>query len=635
MRIKSWKWRHAADTNDSDELTFLVPQSYATAIKFPLRPGDVLSIGSHTLSVDIVDDIQVESSAVGNVDAVESQYLHSNGQPSILGHENSILAGTSTPPSHSANGITIDETPIKGSKIKAAADVSKGGLAKDAIQGNEDNQTWPHIVASSEVPGITSEEGRRSQPDQSWPLSVPEKKGKLEVEPMGLTDPHFRRSPSPEGSHRVKISDSQVDAAAGPIHTIGEAHDETTDDDSVQEDTQTRNTNSAVRLLDAGSLNERSLNSVGSPTPAGEAPPTAAVNPADSIADRADTEDATSHYLWKGSKKAKTTAPGREESQDSMRSAVVLKQRTATRTSPFARSPTETTTPARQRSPAKIPRTAKKSSTACVTTESMPSFRSTNSSGREESDGPTSSFRSTRSAARASLDSPQSPTTVTKVVFASSATVDRSKPLMKFLTSQGIRQVEDVADADILCVGKDAELKRTSNLITAVACGKHIVTDNWVVDSAKQGKLLDAKDYEAEDPEREQEWGTTLSDAVKRGRKGVRVLNDWTIHLTPNAKAKLGKGFSELKQICLQAGANSVQATTPKKGPQELPRTLVIAIEADKDLELLRANGWHSYSKEIITYSVLRGSLDLSSDEFSIGQPKAKPPKATSKKRKR
>lgn len=131
------------------------------------------------------------------------------------------------------------------------------------------------------------------------------------------------------------------------------------------------------------------------------------------------------------------------------------------------------------------------------------------------------------------------------------------------------------------------------------------------------------------------EWGTTPSDAVKRGRQGVRALNDWTIHLTPNTKAKLGKGFSELKQICLQAGAKSVQATTPKQGPQELPQTLAIAIEEDKDLELLRANGWHSYSKEIITYSVLRGSLDLSSDEFSIEKPKAKPPSSTSKKRKR
>lgn len=75
------------------------------------------------------------------------------------------------------------------------------------------------------------------------------------------------------------------------------------------------------------------------------------------------------------------------------------------------------------------------------------------------------------------------------------------------MSSHGVRQVKDVADADILCVGKDSELKRTSNLITAVACGKHIVTDNWVTDSAEQGKLLDPKDYHAEDPEREQEWG--------------------------------------------------------------------------------------------------------------------------------
>lgn len=129
--------------------------------------------------------------------------------------------------------------------------------------------------------------------------------------------------------------------------------------------------------------------------------------------------------------------------------------------------------------------------------------------------------------------------------------------------------------------------------------------------------------------------GTTLDDAVKRGRKGVRALNDWTIHFTPNAKAKLGKGFSDLKQICLQAGGKAVQATTPKKSPQELPRTLAIAVEGDKDLGLLYANGWHPYSKKIITYSILRGTLNLDSDEFYIKQPNTQPSGSASKKRKR
>lgn len=625
VQIRSWKWRPTADTIDSDEFTFLVPQSHATVTKFPLRPGDVLSIGGHTLSIDVVDEIQVESSAVDNAGAAESQYLQSNGQPSLPGDDDSVLAGISTPPSHSANGITIDETPIKDPKTNAAVDVTMDGIAKNASQAVNDSQAWPRIL---------KEEGRRTQPDRSLPLSIPEKNGTFTVESTGRTDPQFRRSPSEGDTPRIKISDSQIDVAAGPIRTIDEARDETTDDESVRESAQTHESNRAGNMLDAVSSDEKSL--VGSSTSAEEAPPSAAAKPVDSSPGEADTEDGEmSLHVRKGSKRAKIAAPSNEESQDSMRSAVVLKQRAPTRKSPLTRSPKITATPARRRCPVKTPLTGEKSNTACASTDSTPSFISTNPSGREESAGPTSSFRSTRSAARASIDHPQSPTTIMKVVFASSSTVDKSKPFMKFLTSQGIRQIKDVADADILCVGKGAELKRTSNLITAVACGKHIVTDNWVVDSAKQGKLLDAKDYEAADPEREQEWGTTLSDAIKRGRHGVRALNDWTIHLTPNAKAKLGKGFSELKQICLQAGAKSVQATIPKKGPQELPRTLAIAIEEDKDLELLRANGWHPYSKEIITYSVLRGSLDLSSDEFSIEQPKPKPPKSASKKRKR
>ena len=632
VRIKCWSWKRSSDASGLDDPTFTVPQSQDTkATKFPLRPGDALYIGSHTFSINVAEDIQVESSALGDVNAAESQYLQSNGQVSIPNGEKSISAGISTPPPLSSHDITIDETPMKSSKITEDADAIVSGVAKNAMQGKENSQTWALDAVSPEVLDIIRDEGRRSQTTPSLPPSQYVENDPPEMERMGCADPQTRRSLSPIEIHHSEPSPNQTEkmvAIAGPSHKLNPTDDDPTDAESVQDDTLDRDTNGAGRLLDEAGSSKRPSSPVETGTP------TAAVDSTDiNVGGETNGDIARSPYLQKGSKTAKIAVPGTEESQDSMQDAVTMKRRSTTRKSPRTSSRKRATATKEQPVLESTPN-VKRTGASRASEEPTSSFKSTRSSVRDGSAEPTSSFRSTRSVARESFGNSQSPNAAMRVVFASSASVDKSKPSMKFLTSQGIRQVQNVADSDILCVGKNTELKRTSNLITAVACGKHVVTDNWVSDSARQGKLLNLKDYEAKDPKRETEWGTTLSDAIERGRQGVKALSDWSICFTPNAKAKLGKGFSEMKDICLQAGAKSIQTTTPNKSPQEPLTTLVIAIEDDKDLDLLKTNGWQAYSKEIITYSILRGNLNFDSDEFSIGQQKPKP-NSTSKKRKR
>ena len=242
---------------------------------------------------------------------------------------------------------------------------------------------------------------------------------------------------------------------------------------------------------------------------------------------------------------------------------------------------------------------------------------------------PTTPMRSTRSTAHDEHGSSPFTDVGTRIVFASSSSAGDSKPFLKFLSKKGVKQVQSVHDCTVLCVGK--ELKKTSKLILAVLLGKDIITDNWVTDSVKENDLLNFVPYIARDPKREAEWGISLAEAIYRGKQGVRVLQDQTILFTPSAKKELGKnGFDELKEIVKCAGAKGVSSALPRKGPQETPSTIVIATQDSAEVEALQPLGWRAYVKDIISLSILRGKLDLETDEFLL-----KEEKKVNRKRKR
>lgn len=251
--------------------------------------------------------------------------------------------------------------------------------------------------------------------------------------------------------------------------------------------------------------------------------------------------------------------------------------------------------------------------------EAKPSNKNGKSKSTRDSAEPASSCRSTRSNPREGSSSLSLTHPDIRVMFASSTSIDKSPQFMKFFQKQSVKAVKSIAECTILCVGKGAELKKTSNLILAVASGKDIVTDEWISRSAAKGELLDFHAFLAKDPKKEAEWGTTLSDAIARGRQGVKPLLGYTVYFTSSAKQELGKkGFSDMKEIAVHAGANCIKATVPRKSSEESPMSMVIAANDDNELPTLEEKSWKAYSKEIITLSVLRGSLDLDSEEFLV-----------------
>lgn len=204
-----------------------------------------------------------------------------------------------------------------------------------------------------------------------------------------------------------------------------------------------------------------------------------------------------------------------------------------------------------------------------------------------------------------------------RVLFASSSTIDESSAHIKFLREQRVQVVKDVRKCTVLCIGAEG-FKKTSKFIMAVLLGLPITTDEWILQSVQAGKMLEVDKFVARDAAREAEWGFDLGESVLRAEKDHEVFESWTIMFTPAAKKSAGKtAFDELKSLALAAGAQDVSAADGKKivdRGNKAARLLIIA--ASKDPAVIQLGVLKCFSQEIVGMSILRGVLDLSSDEF-------------------
>lgn len=265
--------------------------------------------------------------------------------------------------------------------------------------------------------------------------------------------------------------------------------------------------------------------------------------------------------------------------------------------------------------------------------------KSSANSARELSEPPPSaSIRGTRSVQLHDHSSLSSSMTEEprRVFFSSSISIDRTSKRLTFLERNGVTKVNSVEECDILCVGK-GELKKTGSLVLAVISGKEIITDDWISTSISKGELLDPRFFLARDPTKEAEWKIDLNESIERGRRGIKPFLNFSFFFTSAAKKDLGKGFTDLKVIAMHAGAKSVQASIPRHLSQlgDKSKTIIIAAQDDGELSALEEAGWRSFNKDIITLGVLRGAVDVESNEFLIHRQNESNPARSNKRLKR
>ncbi|KAJ4370207.1 hypothetical protein N0V86_008944 [Didymella sp. IMI 355093] len=202
-------------------------------------------------------------------------------------------------------------------------------------------------------------------------------------------------------------------------------------------------------------------------------------------------------------------------------------------------------------------------------------------------------------------------------VATSNSTIKEDSSTVKFLRKQGGALVKNVEDkCNVLCV-RDSGLSKTMKVIQAVALGVPIVTDKWLMDSAKAEGLLDLASFKPSVVKQEKEWNFNLEKVW-----GIpqTPFKGYALYFTPALK-KTYTNFREMEKACQTLGAKLVSKRTSKND-----RIIVLATEEDDlEAEKMIEDGEPCYHKDLLTTSILRGNLDLDSDEFKIKAKQAGP----------
>lgn len=180
-----------------------------------------------------------------------------------------------------------------------------------------------------------------------------------------------------------------------------------------------------------------------------------------------------------------------------------------------------------------------------------------------------------------------------------------------------------------------------SKLALALAIGIPIVTDTWLLEShhtlsssSQQTGLLDPSPYIPHDPASESTWRFSLPDAIARGASGhlATLLAPYNVvYLTPTLLTQLKSSGLEagFLDILKATGAATVVRRSPKSSKDEelaglgeggsVGEGLVFGGEKEKpaELERLTDSGWGVYRVEMLTMSILRGTLETG-EEFRL-----------------
>ncbi|MCJ1333734.1 hypothetical protein MMC10_010434 [Thelotrema lepadinum] len=226
---------------------------------------------------------------------------------------------------------------------------------------------------------------------------------------------------------------------------------------------------------------------------------------------------------------------------------------------------------------------------------------------------------------------PSTDTNQIKVFFATSTSGTAVMRKITAIKALGIHKVGKVEDCDIFCT-KKGSIAKSPNFLHALALGKPIVTDDWLLDSVEAKFRKAHFPYWAKDVAKEREWRCKIRDTSIQFNNGLKLFEDKSIVVTPALKAELGSDlFDGLGTVALAAGAESFESRTlyraQTKKKEDAERTIWLAKEKDPLLQELE--GQNAFSKDLVAMSVLRAELDLESEEFRLktgaeAQPSAK-----------
>lgn len=215
------------------------------------------------------------------------------------------------------------------------------------------------------------------------------------------------------------------------------------------------------------------------------------------------------------------------------------------------------------------------------------------------------------------IDSDELYTGPKPVVAFSNSKIPDMPELMKFLRSHGGTMVEHVQEGECnMLVVRDGLLRKSIKLLLCVALGIPIVTEVWLIESAKQGRFLSIDNYIPRAPTQETEWGFSLRATWSVPQPDV--LRDKIIYFTPALKKNYAN-FSEVNQLCKAVGAVRTMSKQARDVDDDEDVICLGLDEKDADCLTLLDSGRTCFSRDFLTTNILRGgTANFESDEFKI-----------------
>ena len=208
------------------------------------------------------------------------------------------------------------------------------------------------------------------------------------------------------------------------------------------------------------------------------------------------------------------------------------------------------------------------------------------------------------------------------IMFSSTTKIQEKKTVMRAFRALGGEVATSIKDATMLCVPDDG-LKKTPKFLMAILRGLDIVTEAWLVAAHRDDKFPNPHIYFPKDPKKEKEWRFNLADTVQRDTQSmVNLLSPYTVYLSEQFKAEMhSKGsLKDYTEIAMMLGARNIKTGHPADGA-DVANVVLIGTSDDVYLVDAQTKGFKMYTQDLIPMAVLRGTLDLDSDEFRVEIP--------------
>jgi len=211
------------------------------------------------------------------------------------------------------------------------------------------------------------------------------------------------------------------------------------------------------------------------------------------------------------------------------------------------------------------------------------------------------------------------------IVFSAGCTIQAKKKTIETFLQLGGKIVQNIVDADVFCT--TLPLRKTSKFILAIALGKAVVTEEWIVECHRRKAFSNPGSFIPNDMVREQEWKFSLEDAVRRGQEAdsglSKLCERWNIYMTPQLQQKLGDLKQDFQQIASALGATRIHMRLPASHAAERRSSRILVLGHDDDCDAVSVGrlGYGLYEKGVLTMAALRGRLDVNTDEFKLEIP--------------